>query len=93
MKYLGKRKLYELAKELFVYEDTLVYFSKFMDSYYKKYRGMEWLTVYGHSNKYVICTEHCGKYLSIEVYDEEDCRIMRKVLNGFGKCEVNIAIA
>ena len=90
MQYLGKRRMYELAIKLFRCDDTASHFSKCVDSHYSKYRGMEWLTVYGNQDKYILCVDKCGAYLSVEVYDCDGQRIRRQVLNGFGKYQVAV---
>ena len=90
MKYLGKRRMYKLASELFRCDDTSTYFTTCVESSYKKCNGMEWLITFGQENKYILCADKYGAYLSIEVYDNTDRKTVRKVLNGFGKQTVNI---
>lgn len=92
MKYLGKRKLYQLAKQLL--QDELC---GERNAYYTKYRGRERLSFrtsdYGHECE--LCSDYEGRYLSlrdrkfdeeIEDYGSESFQ----VINGFGR--VGIAI-
>lgn len=91
VQYLKKRKLFELAKQVFTDECDL----KLSRSEYKFYRGTEWLKIWTDDYVYELCSMHGGNYLSADTYyyDEMGARIhvQRDVLNGFGVHKVNIA--
>ena len=93
MKYLGKRRLYQIAKQLL--QEKLC---GERDCFYKKYRGSEWLRFRSADSEYSfeLYAMKEGKFLRLEkkawneCTDDWDICQERTVVNGFGK--IGIAI-
>ena len=90
-KYLKKKKMFELLKQLEALADHV----KLSDCTYKFYRGTEWLRYDNGVFIYEMVVMNGGLYLAVnllefdwDIYGEKLLR--RDVYNGFGKMEVAV---
>ena len=93
VKYLKKKKMFELLKQLVQFDCEV----KLSDCVYRFYRGTEWLRVSDNTYSYDLCSMGSGNYLALDkyVFDEDSFKdkcVFRHVFNGCGKMEVSICV-
>lgn len=91
VKYLKKKRMFELLKQLVELADHV----KSSDCTYKFYRGTEWLRLDDGDHIFELCASNGGLYLAFNLleYDWEtyfERIVERHVYNGCGKMEVSI---
>lgn len=89
--YLKKKKMYQIAKDLFIKDHKV----RLCDCHYKFWRGSEWLNF--HDDDFIYYELYAmsgGRHLTIEIfsYDDDLNRILidRYFINGFGRMDYPI---
>ena len=91
VKYLKKKRMFELLKQL----EELADHVKLSDCTYKFYRGTEWLRYDDGDHIWEMVASNGGLYLAVNLLEFDwsnnlEGLVSRHVYNGYGKMEVAI---